>query len=424
MEHRSVSARSRRSAVRLAGSVAGTVAERRSRDSMGPGDRSSRSCGCRSKREASASPRSSSCSRTQGRAARPLRIRHRRRRAPRPGHPAARDLERLRAALASTPGSRRRCGSDRSAMRQAGASVRSRAASTSAASSSAPSPEPEQRIDRVLGVRHQAEHVSRLVAHAGDVAHRAVAVLRIAQHELARRLQLLVQLLVRVPAALAVLDRDRQLLAQLAAGGEGRCPPLDAEPTSRQTNSRSRFRRSTPGSRPASQRIWKPLQIPSTGPPVGCEAPPRPSPARSARSRRSGGSRRTRSRREARRRRSRAAARSRRATRARHRRRARRAPRRHPGRRSSPGRRAPRPSAGRSRAVDLDLDALDQRVREQLLAHALDLRPASCGSRRRARGRRAGRRARRRRRSRACAASPAPPPPVGRGCPASAARAR
>ena len=37
--------------------------------------------------------------------------------------------------------------------------------------------------------------------------------------------------------------------------------------TSRQTKDSDAFGRSTPGSRPASQRIWKPLQIPSTGPP-------------------------------------------------------------------------------------------------------------------------------------------------------------
>ena len=46
---------------------------------------------------------------------------------------------------------------------------------------------PGQRVDRVLGVRHQAEHVARLVRDAGDVARGAVRVLarRVAQHELA-----------------------------------------------------------------------------------------------------------------------------------------------------------------------------------------------------------------------------------------------
>jgi hypothetical protein len=38
-------------------------------------------------------------------------------------------------------------------------------------------------------------------------------------------------------------------------------------PTSRHTNDSETFGRSVPGRRPASQRIWNPLQIPSTGPP-------------------------------------------------------------------------------------------------------------------------------------------------------------
>ena len=39
-------------------------------------------------------------------------------------------------------------------------------------------------------------------------------------------------------------------------------------PTSRHTNRRPWLRTSAPGSRPASQRIWKPLQMPSTGIPA------------------------------------------------------------------------------------------------------------------------------------------------------------
>ena len=37
--------------------------------------------------------------------------------------------------------------------------------------------------------------------------------------------------------------------------------------TFRQTNRSDRFRISAPGNSPDSQRIWKPLQMPSTGPP-------------------------------------------------------------------------------------------------------------------------------------------------------------
>ena len=68
------------------------------------------------------------------------------------------------------------------------------------------------------------------------------------------------------------------------------------EPTSRQTKERDALGRRAPGRRPASVRIWKPLQIPSTSPPVSAKASPRASPVRSERSRRSAGSRRTRTR--------------------------------------------------------------------------------------------------------------------------------
>ena len=72
--------------------------------------------------------------------------------------------------------------------------------------------------------------------------------------------------------------------------------------TSAQRNSSCLFARSTPGSSPASHRIWKPLQIPSTGPPSAANARTAPiTGARRARVRRSAGSRRTRSRRGGRR---------------------------------------------------------------------------------------------------------------------------
>ena len=41
--------------------------------------------------------------------------------------------------------------------------------------------------------------------------------------------------------------------------------------TSRHMNESDAFGRSTPGSRPASHRIWKPLQIPSTRPPAAAK---------------------------------------------------------------------------------------------------------------------------------------------------------
>ena len=44
-----------------------------------------------------------------------------------------------------------------------------------------PSAEPRERVHGVLGVRHQAHHVARLVAHAGDVVGGAVRVLAVAR---------------------------------------------------------------------------------------------------------------------------------------------------------------------------------------------------------------------------------------------------
>src|SRR5437868_6218854 len=43
----------------------------------------------------------------------------------------------------------------------------------------------EERVDRVLGMRHEAHDVAALVADAGDVVDRAVARLGVAQHDLA-----------------------------------------------------------------------------------------------------------------------------------------------------------------------------------------------------------------------------------------------
>src|SRR6516164_2507284 len=67
-----------------------------------------------------------------------------------------------------------------------------------------------QGIDRVLGVGHEAEHVSGLVADAGDVAQRSVRVVprAIPEHHLAGRLEAVELGFGRVVAAGGVLDRD------------------------------------------------------------------------------------------------------------------------------------------------------------------------------------------------------------------------
>src|SRR4051812_40844363 len=63
---------------------------------------------------------------------------------------------------------------------------------------------PREGIDRVLGMGHQAEHVARRVAHAGDLVLGAVEAVtgRVAQHDL-RRIEIR-----RVEAAGLVLGRD------------------------------------------------------------------------------------------------------------------------------------------------------------------------------------------------------------------------
>ena len=50
------------------------------------------------------------------------------------------------------------------------------------------------------------------------------------------------------------------------------CAVSTRSETSRQMNRSDRFRIRAPGSSPASQRIWKPLQMPSTGPPRSANA--------------------------------------------------------------------------------------------------------------------------------------------------------
>src|SRR4051794_8215013 len=81
---------------------------------------------------------------------------------------------------------------------------------------------PGQRVDRVLGVGHEAEDVALGVDHARDVVHRPVGVLarRVAEDdllgwELACR---------RVEAAGGVLDGDREAVASRTRARERRAP--------------------------------------------------------------------------------------------------------------------------------------------------------------------------------------------------------
>src|SRR4029077_3164003 len=78
-------------------------------------------------------------------------------------------------------------------------------------------------------MRHQAEDVALLVDDPGEARARAVERLRVAEDDLAVCLDLVEQFVVRVPAALSVLDRDREQRLRLTAGRERRIRALDAE---------------------------------------------------------------------------------------------------------------------------------------------------------------------------------------------------
>src|SRR5205085_6274607 len=69
-------------------------------------------------------------------------------------------------------------------------------------------------VDRVLGVGHETEDVAPLIAHARDVAQRAVEVLarRVAQHDLCVGLEPIERAPVRIEAPARVLRRDAQPL--------------------------------------------------------------------------------------------------------------------------------------------------------------------------------------------------------------------
>ena len=84
---------------------------------------------------------------------------------------------------------------------------------------------------------------------------------------------------VRLGEVVALAVRDRNA----AAPGRGRHATVNGvsvcstrTQTCSQWNFRSRLRSIAPGSSPASSSIWKPLQMPSTGPPRRGESPPRP----------------------------------------------------------------------------------------------------------------------------------------------------
>ena len=126
-----------------------------------------------------------------------------------------------------------------------------------------------QRLDRVLGVRHDADDVAGLVADRGDVAHRAVRVAAdVAGDDPALGLELVERVLVGDVAALAVLDRDARSPGRSRTRSVHGCRAVSTRSRwSRLRKCRCALRTSAPGSRCASHSTWKPLQMPSTGRP-------------------------------------------------------------------------------------------------------------------------------------------------------------
>ena len=133
-----------------------------------------------------------------------------------------------------------------------------------------PSAEPVSGSTACSGWGIRPNTLPALVAHAGDVAQRAVRVLArgVAQQHLAGGLEPVELGVGRVEAAGRVLDRDRQPLAgRRTRAVNGVSASTTSSSTWRKTNFSEVLGSSAPGSSPASHRTWKPLQIPSTSPP-------------------------------------------------------------------------------------------------------------------------------------------------------------
>src|SRR5205823_5275470 len=125
-------------------------------------------------------------------------------------------------------------------------------------------------------MRHHAQHVAAFAADAGNIIERSVGISRrcnlaissaIAEHDAVFLIQSRQRLLVakviafHLPMGMRSTSRCAQALVNAVLVLSTRtCTNL-------QIYFSPALRMSAPGSRPASQRIWKPLQMPSTRPP-------------------------------------------------------------------------------------------------------------------------------------------------------------
>ena len=72
-----------------------------------------------------------------------------------------------------------------------------------------------RRLDRPLGVRHQAEHVAGIVEDAGDAARRAVDLVEVAEGDAALAFEPVERRFVGLVIAVVVRDREADLLASV-----------------------------------------------------------------------------------------------------------------------------------------------------------------------------------------------------------------
>src|SRR6185437_3066190 len=85
------------------------------------------------------------------------------------------------------------------------------------------------RFDYPLGVRHQAEHVARIVEDSGDLAGRAVAIFEIAEGYPAFSLETVERCFVRLVIPVVVRDWEDDLLARVILSGEQALAVFDSQ---------------------------------------------------------------------------------------------------------------------------------------------------------------------------------------------------
>jgi len=135
----------------------------------------------------------------------------------------------------------------------------------------------QDRLAGALRMRHETGDIPFLVADAGNAVERTVRIgvfggfapgIHIAPKDLVVRFKAGQCLFVRKVAAFAVGNRQAHELVWRIRLVNGESVVAVFRKMCSQRNWSERLRISAPGNSPASQRIWKPLQMPSTSPPL------------------------------------------------------------------------------------------------------------------------------------------------------------